>query len=152
MTENSENLELYRIMVGTVTANEQRRQQISSVFMTLVAAGFGAAGAIDNFDAVYATVPGAVVGIVWWLQVRYLKQLATAKFKIINRLESNFDYQPFSEEWQYTKSKKVSSSWFRPSLSRIEMTVPLMISAACACHIFYRGGKYIFDNLECLPI
>ena len=53
VSDKEETIELYRVMVDTVIANEHRRQQISSVFITLIAAGFGAAGAIKDFELLY---------------------------------------------------------------------------------------------------
>lgn len=138
MTERNELLELYRVMVDTVTANEQRRQQISSVFITLVAAGFGAVGAIEDFQLVYATVPAVFLSIIWWAQVRYLKNLASAKFHVICQIEDQFVYQPFKEEWKHLKRDAASSrSWLRLGLSQIEMLVPIGVFFASFAHVGY---------------
>lgn len=135
MTEDSETLELYRIMVETVTANEQRRQQISSVFITLLAAGFGAAGAIQDFDMVYATAPALVVSFVWFAQVRFLKRLATAKFHVIGKLEEKLSFHPFAEEWSFLKRDNPKRKWLRLGLSDIEMIVPIAVFVASCVHL-----------------
>lgn len=135
MEDNSETLELYQVMVATVTANEQRRQQISSVFITLLAAGFGAAGAIENFDMVYATVAALLVSFIWFMQIRFLKQLATAKFHVIGHLEQKLSFQPFAEEWKFLKRDDQSLNGLRFSLSDTEMIVPACVFATSACHI-----------------
>ena len=139
--EEEETIELYRVMVDTVIANEHRRQQISSVFITLIAAGFGAAGAIKDFELLYVTTPAMFVSIVWWAQVRFLKRLATAKFHVIGMLEERLSYQPFKEEWCFLKrqSSGEARTWFRIGLSQIEMTVPLAIFVACLSHIGFEG-------------
>ena len=135
--EEVETIELYRVMVDTVIANEQRRQQISSVFITLIAAGFGAAGAIKDFELLYATTPAAIVSIVWLAQVQFLKRLATAKFHVIGQLEERLSYKPFKEEWRFLKRQSSGDgrAWFRIGLSQMEMTVPLVIFVACLAHI-----------------
>ncbi len=149
--EKDEILELYRVMVDTVTANEQRRQQISSVFITLMAAGFGAAGAIKSFDLIYATIPAAFVSIIWWSQVRYLKMLASAKFHVIDELEKKLSYQPFKEEWRYLKrTNECDQSWlqkkFRVTLSGLEMSVPLLIFFASVAHVGYQVWNYMSET------
>lgn len=147
MSEKDETLELYRVMVETVTANEQRRQQISAVFITLIAAGFAAVGAISDFELIYVTVPAAFISIVWWSQLRYLKRLASAKFHVIGQLENKLSYRPFEEEWRFLKKieeeipdgPKVLKMLrnIRMGLSQIEMTVPLVIFLASVGHILF---------------
>lgn len=137
MTEKDEILELYRVFVDTIIANEQRRQQINSVFITFFAAGFGITGAINGFNWIYATVPATVVSIIWWAQVRFLKNLAKAKFHVINQLEERLSYHPFKEEWRCFKKHRTDGkrTWFQFELSQIEMFVPLIILASCVIHI-----------------
>lgn len=148
MTEKDEILELYRMMVDTVTANEQRRQQISSVFITLIAAGFAAAGAVKDFNLIYVTAPAALVSMVWWAQVRYLKKLATAKFYVIDELETKLNYRPFREEWLFLKRNSDEEgekrSWFRLGLAEMEMIVPLAIFVGCFGHI----GFVLYNLLQ----
>lgn len=135
MTVPDETMELYRMMVDTVTANEQRRQQISSVFITLLAAGFGAAGAIQDFNMIYASAPAAVVSLVWFAQVRFLKRLASAKFHVIGQLEEKLSYRPFEEEWRFMKRDPSARKWYNVGLSDIEMTVPIAIFVASSGHL-----------------
>ena len=137
MTEKEEVLEIYKVMVDTIIANEQRRQQISSVFITLIVAGFGAAGAIADFSLINATAPAALISIIWWLQVKYLKNLAEAKFHVIAELEAKLTYRPFEAEWDYLLGGKQQAlkNNLRIGLSQIEMTVPILIFFASITHI-----------------
>lgn len=137
ISKDAETLELYRMMVDTITANEQRRQQISSVFITLLAAGFGAAGAIQGFNMVYATASALVVSLVWFAQVRFLKRLATAKFHVIGQLEEKLTYHPFAEEWRFLKRDNPKRKWLLFGLSDIEMIVPLAVFFASAVHLMW---------------
>jgi len=146
--EKDETLELYRMMVETITANEQRRQQISSVFITLIAAGFGAVGAVENLEPIYVTIPAAFMSSIWWSQVRFLKNLATAKFHVIDQLEKKMSFQPFYEEWVFLKRKrteKANQKWFRLGLSQIEMLVPALIFIACIIHVIIFTTQYLVD-------
>ena len=147
MNEKNEALELYKVMVGTVIHNEQRRQQISSIFMSLIAAGIAAMGVVPDLDAVYITLPGTLVGFVWWSQVRYLKRLATAKFAVIQKLEEGFSFRPFTEEWKYLKRDDASRAsgarrWYHLGLSDIEMIVPSAVGIGSAGHVLFRAIQY----------
>lgn len=147
MNKTDDTLELYRIVVETIISNEQRRQQISSVFLTLIAAGFGAVGAIEKLELIYVTVPASIVSAVWWAQVRFLKNLATAKFYVLNKLEEKLSFQPFHEEWLFLKRAKSDDgknrTWFRLGLSQIEMLVPSFIFIACIIHIGFTAYQYL---------
>ncbi len=139
-----EGLEHSKVMVGTVTHNEQRRQQISSIFMSLVAAGIAAMGAVPDLDPIYITAPGVLVCLVCWSQIRFLKRLATAKFAVIARLEEGFSFRPFAEEWKYLKRDDASRSngdrrWYHLGLSDIEMIVPAAVGIGSAGHILLRA-------------
>ena len=122
MREKDEILQLYRVVVDTVKANEYRRQQINSVFITLMAAGSGVVGAITDFNLIYVAVPAAFVSVIWFLQLRYLRRVAKAKFRVIGELEVKLSYQPFKREWLFIKKSK-----FSPELTLIEMAVPSII-------------------------
>ena len=146
MTKADDTLELYRIVVDTITSNEQRRQQISSVFITLIAAGFGAVGAVEKLELIYVTTPALIVSAVWWAQVRFLKNLATAKFHVLNQLEERLSFRPFHEEWVFLKrarSEDGSRTWFRMGLSQIEMLVPSLIFVACIMHVGFVLVQYL---------
>ena len=133
----SQALDLYRIMVETVTANEQRRQLISSVFLTLLAAGFGASGTIENFNFAFASAPALVISFVWFSQVRHLKRLAKAKFYVIGQLEEKMSFRPFEEEWNYLSHNKAKRSLFGLGLADIEMITPLCVFGASLVHLVW---------------
>lgn len=139
MISKDEKMELYRIMVDTVTANEQRRQQISSVFITLLAAGFGAAGAIKDFNMIYVSAAAAAVSIVWFAQIKFLKKLATAKFHVIGQIEKQMSYRPFEEEWNFMKPQQSKKRWQKIGLSDIEMIVPMTIFIVCTTHLLIKA-------------
>jgi len=137
-------IELYKVMVETVTANEARRQQINSVFISLIAAGFAALGAINNLDPIYLAIPAAAVCALWYNKIQYLKLLAKAKFKVICDLEKGFSSQPFADEWQHFESLRKG----RRGLSELELTIPLFIGFSSFGYIAGRLGNVLL-NLLC---
>ena len=134
MDEKSETIELYKVMVTTITANEQRRQQISYVFITLIGLGSAGVGAFSNqFEPLYISAPGILLSFIWWSQIRYLKRLATAKWSVIGKMESQFAMQPFAEEW-----RTFNRGTPRATLSDIEMLFPALCFLLCLGYTFWR--------------
>ncbi len=121
-------------MVTTITANEQRRQQISYVFITLIGLGSAGVGAFsDQFNPLYVSVPGIFLSFIWWSQIRFLKRLATAKWQVIGKMESTFSIKPFAEEWaSFNKGTP------RANLSDIEMFVPALCFFVCLGYTLWR--------------
>ena len=136
MDDRQENLELYKVMVSTITANEARRQQISSVFLSLIGLGSAGAGAFHaSLDFLYISVPGAFLSMIWWMQIGYLKRLAKAKFDVIEMMENKMAFQPFATEWRIFKGTTP-----RATLSEIEMLVPMLCFLVCA---IYTGARIV---------
>lgn len=127
----SERLELYRVMVDTVTANEARRQQMMTVYVSLVVGGFAAMGSIDDFDPLYFAIPALPLSLIWWSSLRYFRALATAKFSVIDHLEKGFSFQPFAMEWKNMRRQE-------PSLSVLEMTLPATTAVASGVYLLFR--------------
>ena len=105
MTDKEEALELYKTYVDTITANEQRRQQLAAFYLSLVAAGIALLGTIKGIDPLAVLGPMFVIAAVWYATIRYFRRLAQAKFKVIAELESHFTIRPFQLEHRYYKSK-----------------------------------------------
>lgn len=137
-----EKVELYRIMVETVTANENRRHQISSVYLALAAAAFGLISTSSSVNLSILAVGGLFLSVVWLFQIKYLKRLAKAKFDVILRLEMNFSSQPFSEEWDYMQGGK-KTNWIR--MSNLEMLLPIFILIGCSVYLVLP----VFKHLVC---
>ncbi|MBC6408629.1 MAG: hypothetical protein GDA40_11280 [Rhodobacteraceae bacterium] len=131
MTEKEEILELYKVMVGTITAAEARRQRVNAVFTTLMVAVFGAAGVIDNFDFLYASIFAIILSLLWFAQLVYFKWLAEAKFCVIDQLEQRLSYKPFQVEWSHMQSRL----WKIP-LTRLELFVPLLFLLSSLAYAF----------------
>lgn len=127
----NERLELYRVMVETITANENRRQQMMTVYITVVIAVFAAFGTIPNLDPLHLAILAIPFSVVWFWSLVYFRSLAKAKFKVIDQLEDGFFVRPFGLEWQYLSSAK-------PKLSTVEMAVPLSILVASMGFLVWR--------------
>lgn len=131
MDEKAETVDLYKTMLATIAANEQRRQQISSIFLSLIGVGAAAAAALsDQFDPIYVAVPGLFLSFVWWSQIRFLKRLSKVKWDVVMELEKGFTAKPFTDEWAvFTKGAP------KATLSDIESLVPALCFFVCVGYI-----------------
>lgn len=128
-------LEIYRVYVSTITAQEQRRYRIIAVYSTLVAGAwailmtgnqvnetwmlFGFIAMNPIILAIY------IISLIWASTVLAFRELAKAKFAVINRIEASFPVKPFRWEWEHVKSSKFS----KLKLSQLDLCVPLLIMA-----------------------
>ena len=152
MSDIKEILELYSVYVQTITANEQRRLQISVFYTSLITGWLALIGIIDSLKVFYITIPIFGISIVWFLSIRYFRALAKAKFSVIKELEKHFFIQPFAIERKHykgqdnsnigTKSKK---RW-RIGLAHIDMIVPLFISIISGIYLFLSLLLYFLEN------
>ena len=134
MTSSDEMLELYKTYVETITANESRRQSISALYVSLIAAAGALLASDTESNEVWIAAAILIVSVVWFLSVRYFARLARAKFDVIERMESTFSFAPFAVEWEQFKSDGASSrlglsGW---TLTRFDQVIP-GLSAACSC-------------------
>lgn len=142
MTEKEEILELYKTYVVTITANEQRRQQLSAFYLSLVAAGVAALGAIKNLDPLYIVGPAFVISLIWYMSIKYFRALAKAKFKVVAEMENRFPVQPFALEWKFykddNKTEDAKERTVRPGLSHLDMAVPFVLLLASGGYLAIR--------------
>jgi hypothetical protein len=104
-------LDLYKLCVEMADRTSARRLATNTFFVTLqsaLAALIGILGTVHKpggikFD-VTSLLTLAIVGIIlslsWWALLRYYRRLNTAKFSVINNMESGFPVKPFTDEWQ----------------------------------------------------
>lgn len=148
MNEKQEILELYKVMVETITANEQRRQQASALYLSLIAAGITALGAIKGLDPIYIALPSCLVALIWFRTIVYFRRLASAKFNVISKMEKNFSIHPFELEWKIFKkgSEKGWRKLFSHGLTELEMIVPGLLTFISGIYVFYRACIFAFSG------
>ncbi len=86
-----------------------------------------------------AAVAGVVIAGSWWLLLRSYRDLNTAKFKVINAIETeHLPLKLFAEEWQYLKRDPVRSWRQRyAELGQVERVVPLIFALLYAALAVY---------------
>lgn len=132
----SENIELYRIMINTITANEQRRQQITSVNTSLMVAGAAALGGIEKLDPIYISLTALPLTMIWFFSIQYFRRLTKAKWAVAHEIEKQFEYKPFHDEWRKMKEK---SNFLPFGLTHLEMIVPVIIFIVSLSYVVHRS-------------
>jgi len=146
MSDKSENLAVYGIYVQTITANEQRRQALAAFYLSLVAAGIALLASDKITQYVAIAIPISIVSIVWFSTIKYFRNLAKAKFKVIEELENDFFIKPFAKEWEFYKS---AGSRFRISLTHIELIIPATIFVVSTSYVLYSLYQFIKLWISC---
>ena len=132
----TDRIELYKLVVQTITANEQRRQQVNAAYSTMLIASLAAIGGIERLDPLYVVLPALPLALLWLANLRSFLRLAEAKFAVVAELEKGFDIQPFGMEWELVKA---SSNGLSPGLARLEMTLPAVVALTCIGYLVARG-------------
>ena len=142
-------LELYRLAVEMADRVSARRTTANSFFLALHAtvativgllgfqtAAIGAPGAPGAAAPTHDPIPTLVIGIVgvllsaaWWLGLRSYRDLNTAKFSVITKLEEQLPVDIFRAEWQLLKRDKISRWRGRyAEQGTVERFVPLVFA------------------------
>ena len=129
-------LEQYKLYVEMADRISQRREQsnrfyvglASAIIALLVVMGrFGVSGSSWSIALLAAGLLGAVLSVIWFINLGSYRALNTAKFRVINRMESQLPYAGYGEEWAYLRPSEGPVRYFQ--LTRVERYVPLLILA-----------------------
>lgn len=146
MSEKNNIVEIYGIYVQTITANEQRRQALAAFYLSLVAVGSALLASEKFTQYIAIAFPISIVSLVWFSSIRYFKNLAKAKFKVIDELEDTFEIKPFKHEWEYYKKEK---SVLRLGLTQLELIIPAFIFIISSTYVAYWLFQSKITNFFC---
>ena len=133
MTDLDRKLEIYKVFVTTITANENRRQQTSTVYLGMVAAVVTAAGVVRDIPLIYPALVILSISVIWFFTIGYFRRLAKAKFAVVSKMEEDLPIAAFEMEWQILSAGKNN----RIGLTHLEMFVPSLIAAGCIIYIVF---------------
>lgn len=138
----SEHLEIYKIVVDTVTANEGRRQRSATAYLGMLAAIATAAAAIPGLPLIAPAFVSLILALTWLATVWYFRRLAQAKFSVINKIEGDLAFPVFQLEQEHLKSARC---FFKFDLTHLEMIVPIVVIILSVGYISYWSYCYIFS-------
>lgn len=96
----------WQTCVEMANSVSQRRDTMNNIFITLNLAIMAAVSIVWDIKSILILVAGIVVCVLWLLLIRNYKQLNTAKFDVINKIEKKLPSQPFCDEWEKLKGNK----------------------------------------------
>lgn len=96
----------WQTCVEMANSVSQRRDTMNNIFITLNLAIMAAVSIVWDIKSILILVAGIVVCVLWLLFIRNYKQLNTAKFDVINKIEKKLPAQPFCDEWEKLKGNK----------------------------------------------
>lgn len=129
-------MDQYKLYVEMADRISQRRDQsnrfyaglVSAIIALLVVMGrLGVSGSSWSIALLAAGLLGASLSVIWFINLGSYRALNSAKFRVINDMESQLPYAGYTEEWAYLRPAEGPARYFQ--LTRIERYVPLLILA-----------------------
>lgn len=145
LPEQHEVLELYKLAVEMADRVSARRGTANTFFLsvqtTLVTlVGFGMPKLAESpwWAIVVVALGGVTLSLAWWRQLRSYRDLNSAKFTVINNLESRLPVQVFTDEWRVLRRSPGPRRLTRyAELGASERIVPLVFAVA---HLILLAG------------
>ncbi|MFD3473032.1 hypothetical protein ACFWWM_43335 [Streptomyces sp. NPDC058682] len=137
-SQRTEVLELYKLAVEMTDRVSARRGTANAFFLSVQTAligvlGFGYPKLAESswWAAVAVALAGVTLSATWWLQLRSYRDLNTAKFQGINKIEARLPVKIFADEWEALRRDSITG-WRKlyAELGASERVVPLVFVAA----------------------
>ncbi|PPS91063.1 RipA family octameric membrane protein [Streptomyces sp. MH60] len=138
-------LDLYKLAVEMADRVSARRGSANAFFLSVQTAlvtlvGFGIPTLSESPWWVPSAVAlaGVTLSAAWWMPLRSYRDLNTAKFKVIHKLEERLPVKLFADEWEALRSDPIPS-WRKryAELGTSERLIPVVFAAA---HLILAGG------------
>ncbi len=142
-------LEQYKLYVEMADRVSQRREQSNRFYVTLLAALAALLVVVARFvlaeegaEVAFLTgvvlicgIFGAALSVIWWINIRSYRELNSAKFTIINRMEKQLPAAGYSDEWEILRPKEAPPKYFQ--ITRIEQFVPVVVCSLFLALVAY---------------
>jgi hypothetical protein len=118
-------LEIYKTYVDSSLRLTELRHSANRFNLTVVSGIVAAAwmvisrnGATPLYGVAVALIAACLVGVIgriWKLNICYFRDLSSAKFKVIHKMEDTLPVKPFTDEWTIVNSnsrcKRTLTNW-----------------------------------------
>lgn len=131
----NERLMLFETYISTITAAEQRRAQMSNVYMSMIVAVIASLGFFASIDLIFPTIASCMISTLWIGKLRYFKKLASAKWQVALSIENEFDIKPFSDEYATFNNNAASYKVIRLKMIELEELLPRLIQVLSILYI-----------------
>lgn len=96
----------WQTCVEMANAVSERRDNMNNLFITINLAVIAAISYVWEIQTIALCVAGIVLCIIWMVFIYNFKQLNTAKFDVINKMEKDLPIRAFNDEWEVLKENK----------------------------------------------
>ena len=132
-------IEQYKLYVEMADRVSQRRDQSNRFYVALL----GALAAIlviaarfvlsdDGESSMFMTavfltsgIFGAILSIIWYLNIRSYRVLNSAKFEVIHEMEKEIPFDGYAKEWEILRPPEGSPKYLQ--LTAVEQFVPILV-------------------------
>ena len=136
MSDVDRKLEIYKVFISTITANENRRQQASVVYLGMIAAIVTAVGVVHNdMPLLYPATLIFLISTIWFLTIKYFRRLAKAKFAVVSEMEKDIPIAAFEMERKILSEQKSC----QVDLTHLEMALPFFLALVCIGYMVFRA-------------
>lgn len=141
---------IYALLVEMADRVSQRRQAANAFYLSVNTALVGAAAFLGSPNTPKVSwvlgVAGMAICVLWIMNVVSYKTLNSAKFVVIQQLETKLPTRPYSDEWALLDPKG-SGRRHRP-FHKTEVLVPLVFmgvhAAEVACSFPWKAVTHAF--------
>jgi hypothetical protein len=134
MSEKEELLELYKIHIEMIDRISQRRGVSNQFYTSVISALLGiitfSIDKIKEYKLICTSIAllGFFICIIWIASIHSYKQLNSAKFKVLYKIEEKLVFQFYREEWFILKNNnKYETLTYWEKLSPIVLVIPFII-------------------------
>ncbi len=129
-------IEIYKVMVESAERGIDRRHALNRFYFSVIVAIFVSISFVlqsDNQDFPTRTVVSAALflallnSVLWLSTIFAARRLNASKYDTINELEQNFEFAPFTREWEIHVAKKRDF----PRFTLIEIMLPSLLASIC---------------------
>ena len=138
-------LEQYKLYVEITDRISHRRSLANGFFIASNTLIIGLVTVLKPESVVHpimslmAAVLGILLCVVWWIVINSYRQLNSAKFRVIHKMEESLPFPVYDEEWNCVGCGKDAKKY--KQLTRMERFVPLLFLLPYLLMIAYSLSK-----------
>jgi hypothetical protein len=120
--------EQYKLYVDTAERVSDRRQNTNNFFLTLNSVLLSFTGYLTTtefaFWHIILAFAGISISLLWFLTITSFRNLNSAKFKVIHRIEQHLPIKLFADEWKQLGEGNDTSKYIK--ISKVEQGIPII--------------------------
>jgi len=138
--------EQYKLYVDTAERVSDRRQNTNNFFLTLNSVLLSFTGYLTTtefaFWHIILAFAGISISLLWFLTITSFRNLNSAKFKVIHRIEQHLPIKLFADEWKQLGEGNDTSKYIK--ISKVEQGIPIIFFVLYIFLSFIMGVSLIF--------